>query len=65
MSAFIEFRYGHVYVKHIVNHSGYDKLIESYRKKGSVINIQNITHLATKLQNEIPFMDGIKHTARS
>ena len=33
MIAFIEFRHGRVYVKHILNHADYDKLTERYRKK--------------------------------
>lgn len=33
MIAFIEFRHDRVYVKHIVNHPGYDKLTDRYRKK--------------------------------
>ena len=31
--AFIEFRHGRVFVKHIVNHADYDKLTDRYRKK--------------------------------
>lgn len=35
MIAFIEFRHGRVYVKHIVNHPDYDKLTDRYKSKRS------------------------------
>lgn len=35
MLAFIEFRHERVYVKHIVNHSDYDKLTSKYKSKRS------------------------------
>ena len=34
LMAFIEFRDNRMYVKHIVNHAGYDKLCKKYLKAG-------------------------------
>ncbi len=34
MIAFIEFRDNRMYVKHITNHAGYDKLCKRYAKEG-------------------------------